>query len=160
MSDNFDSRESAGTLVGSVVIAVWKAERYLKTTVSAILAFILAAGGTFTGSTTFASLSYTLQEITATAASAILKSFVQLNHASTKIEATLASLAQGKIHIITQTDAGTEGHTVTLAIGTFDGTNNTATFNAAGETLVVIGLDGTDGLILQNIGSVELSSVP
>jgi len=68
-------------------------------------------------------------------------------------------LAEGKYHVFTQTDIGTTAaHTITLATGTFDGTNNTATFNAPGETLIVFGLDGTTGVIILNSGEVALTS--
>ena len=156
MSDNYSLRESAGTLVGAVVLPVWSAGRYLQTTVAAILAFVLAAGDSFAGATSFSSLSMTKQILIASGA--FVSSFCQLNHASVKIEATLAALAEGKVHVFTQIDAGTAAHTVTLSIGTFDGTNNTATFNAAGESLLVMGMDGTDGVIIENIGGVAMSS--
>jgi hypothetical protein len=62
--------------------------------------------------------------------------------------------------VISQTDTGTAGHTVTTPSGvTFNGTDNTATLNAKGETLAVFFVTATDGVILQNIGSVALSTV-
>lgn len=84
-------------------------------------------------------------------------SHVQLNHASVKIEATVTPTI-GQLLIVTQKDAGTAAHTLTTA-GTFDGTNNTATFNAQNETLVLYGLSATRWAILENIGSVGLSAV-
>ena len=42
---------------------------------------------------------------------------------------------------------------------TFDGTNNTATFNAIGEALILVKLSGVRWQILENVGSVVLSSV-
>jgi len=42
---------------------------------------------------------------------------------------------------------------------TFDGTNNRATLNAPGEALHLIAISPTRWFILENIGSVGLSSV-
>jgi len=84
-------------------------------------------------------------------------SFITLDSSGTKIELTLAAPAPGRVLTITQIDAGTDGHTVTLTAGTFDGTNDVATFNAAGETLVLIGLTATRFAIILNLGSVGLS---
>lgn len=64
----------------------------------------------------------------------------------------------GRILVITQSGAGTI--TVTQqGNATFDGTNNTATFNAADEQLVLLGITEKRWLILKNNGSVALSSV-
>lgn len=46
---------------------------------------------------------------------------------------------------------------VTLESGTFDGTNDTATFNASGENLALIGVSTSRYAIIGNIGSVALS---
>jgi hypothetical protein len=70
---------------------------------------------------------------------------------------TIAQPRTGRILVIKQSGAGTI--TVTLTQGTYDGTNNTATFNAANETLVLLGISDKRFLILDNIGSVALSSV-
>ena len=74
------------------------------------------------------------------------------------LAATIAAPIAGQLLIITQVDAGTDGHTVTLAAGTWDGTNDIATFNAKGETLFVVGLSATLFLIITNVGAVALSS--
>ena len=84
---------------------------------------------------------------------------VDLNHATTAIAATITKPSPGRILVITQIDAGTEGHTVTLGAGTFDGTNNTATLNAQNEALVLLGISDKRFLILKNYGSVALSAV-
>ena len=58
---------------------------------------------------------------------------VDLNKSDGILAMTIAGgFDVGRILVITQIDAGTEGHTVTLTPtgATFDGTNNTATFNA------------------------------
>lgn len=72
---------------------------------------------------------------------------------------TIAQPRIGRILVITESGAAAGGITVTLTVGTFDGTNNTATFNAASETLVLLGIDSKRFLILANIGAVALSSV-
>lgn len=97
------------------------------------------------------------EEMTASAALPAA-SFVQLNHATVAIAATVVPTA-GQLLVVTQADAGTAGHTLTT-VGTFDGTNNTATFNAQYETLVLFALSSTRWVILGNFGSVGLSAVP
>jgi hypothetical protein len=73
------------------------------------------------------------------------------------LAATIAAPAAGRRLVITQVDAGTDGHTVTLAAGTWNGTNAIATLNAAGESLDVIGLSATRFLIVTNVGAVAFS---
>lgn len=88
---------------------------------------------------------------------------VQLNHGSTKIEAVIKQPVPGKFLVLTQTDSGTSGHTVTLTVGTFQTsytsteTDTVATFNNQYETLVLYGLSSTKWLIVLNIGSVGLA---
>ena len=86
---------------------------------------------------------------------------VELNQAGSAILMTLADPGDsGYLLVITQIDAGTQGHTVTTATaGGFDGTNNTATFNAQNETLVLYSISATRWVIVQNIGGVGLSAV-
>ena len=73
------------------------------------------------------------------------------------LAATIAAPATGRRLVITQVDAGTDGHTVTLAAGTWNGTNAVATLNAAGESLDVIGISATRFLIITNVGAVAFS---
>ena len=83
---------------------------------------------------------------------------VDLNNVS-KIAMTIASPEPGRLLVITQIDAGTAGHTVTITSGTWNLTGNTiATFNAQYEALVVLGLSDNRFLILKNYGSVAFSS--
>lgn len=84
---------------------------------------------------------------------------VDLDTASGAMAMTIAIPEPGRILVITQIDSGTDGHTVTLTSGTFDGTNNTATFNAQYEALVLLGISDKRFLILKNYGSVALSDV-
>lgn len=97
------------------------------------------------------------QELLASGAVDPNVSFVVLNSTTPKIEATIAAPAAGRWLVITQTDAGTAGHTVTCTAGDFDGSNAVATFNAAEETLVLFGISATRFVIVENIGSVGLS---
>lgn len=101
-------------------------------------------------------------ELTATGAiTAKRHALVLLNHATVVIAATLAAPTAGDDIIIVDSSAsGTAAHTVTLPAGvTWDGTNNTATLNAPGEALHVVALSATRWFIVDNIGSVGLSSV-
>ena len=83
-------------------------------------------------------------------------SFMHLNN-TTKIEIVIDAPKVGWLLVISQKDAGTAGHTVTLTAGDYDGSNAIATFNAAEETLVLLGVSATRFVILENIGSVALS---
>jgi hypothetical protein len=99
-------------------------------------------------------------ELTATATFVPKKGteVLELNHATVAIAATIAAPVPGNFLIIPNTSAsGTAAHTVTLTAGTFDGTNNIATFNAPNETLVLYAVSATRYVIVENIGSVGLS---
>ena len=64
----------------------------------------------------------------------------------------------GQIVSVKNTSAsGTAAHTVTLAGGTWDGTNTVVTLNAPDECIVVIFDSAGDGTVLANVGSVALS---
>ena len=63
--------------------------------------------------------------------------------------------AAGKILAVSHIAANTGTAQVVLSPGcTFDGTNGTATLNAANECLVVLGISATRYVILENIGTV------
>lgn len=96
-----------------------------------------------------------------TASGAITSSFIQLNHATVIIAATLAAPTAGQLaYIVDISASGTAAHTVTLPAGvTFDGTNNTATLNAPDEALYMIARSATRWQIILNVGSVALSTV-
>jgi hypothetical protein len=53
----------------------------------------------------------------------------------------------------------TSGSVVVTCAGTFDGTNNTATFDAAGEALSLVYNDSDSWAIELNVGGVALSAV-
>ena len=67
---------------------------------------------------------------------------------------TLAQPEPGRLLVIYQGDANTS--TVTCTVGTFNKTNDTATFNAAADALVLLGVSYNRWLILYN-NSVSLS---
>lgn len=99
---------------------------------------------------------------TYTAAGAVRPSgIVMINSQGTKVAMTLeAPKSAGQLLVVTQIDAGSDGHTLTSASGTtLNGTNNTATFNAVGETLLLLARSATTWVILSNVGSVSMSSV-
>jgi hypothetical protein len=100
------------------------------------------------------------QELTSSGAITINSGLVLLNHATVAVDATLDAPAVGDELIITDNSAsGTAAHNVVLAAGvTWDGTNDTITFDAPGETIHAIAISATRFLILENIGSVALSS--
>jgi hypothetical protein len=101
--------------------------------------------------------SVTPTEITASGAIAPSASHVALNNAGAAIAATIAAPAAGRRLTIVQTDAGTQGHTVTLTSGTYDGTTTIATFNAQHEALVLEGVSVDRFIIVENVGAVALS---
>jgi hypothetical protein len=98
---------------------------------------------------------------TATATNTNNSGFIGLNHATTPILISVpAPGAAGKMLIIQDTSAsGTAAHVVTATGSTFDGTNNTATFNAPGEQLILFSVSATAWVVVLNSGSVGLSSV-
>ena len=118
----------------------------------------VADSATFSKEVTALGLFNTATELTESGAIPANTSYVELNNSTTKIEATIAAPAAGRFLVITQTDSGTKGHTVTLTAGTYDGSNTIATFNAAAETLVLYGISATRFVIVENIGAVGLSS--
>ena len=86
---------------------------------------------------------------------------IELNHASTVIAMTKIYGADyaGQIVSVKDTSAsGTAAHTVTLASGTWNGSNTVITLNAPDECIVVMFDSAGDGTVLANVGSVSLSS--
>lgn len=100
-----------------------------------------------------------IQELTATGTVTAGIRFLELNHTSNAIAATIASAANhAGIFVVVDTSAsGTAAHTVTLTTGTWNGTNNVATLNARDEMLVVYFDSAGRGHIILNQGSVGLS---
>jgi hypothetical protein len=102
-----------------------------------------------------------VQELTATGTVTPGVQSLELNHATVAVVATAASsLNHPGLFIVKDTSAsGTAAHTLTLTVGTFDGTNNKATLNAPNECLAVYFDSAGDGTILENVGAVALASV-
>lgn len=84
---------------------------------------------------------------------------LELNHATVVIEATIAdAAAHPGLMVIKDTSAsGTAAHTVTLTVGTFDGSATVATFNARDEMLVVYFDSAGRGQVIANVGAVGLA---
>ncbi len=108
-----------------------------------------------------ADVSARVQELTVSGAVTAGVQSVELNHATVIVAATIADSTthQGLLVVKDTSASGTAAHTLTLTSGTFDGTNNTATLNAPGEALLVYIDSAGDGVIVENIGAVALSSV-
>ena len=98
---------------------------------------------------------------TATATNLVNSGFIGLKHDTVAVLISVpAPGAAGKMLIIQDTSAGgTAAHVVTATGSTFDGTNNTATFNAPGEQLILYSISATAWVVVLNSGSVGLSSV-
>jgi len=90
---------------------------------------------------------------TYTASGAVRPSgLIMLNSNGASLAMTLeAPLGAGQLLVITQIDAGTDGHTVTVpGTVTWDGSGTIATFDALGETLTVISVSATRWMIISN----------
>lgn len=105
-------------------------------------------------------VSQPIQTLTATGAVTAGVRIVELNHSTVVIAATIADAEAHKgLFIVRNTSAsGDAAHTVTLTAGTWDGTNDIATLNAPGEALTVLFDETGRGQIIENTGSVALSS--
>lgn len=85
---------------------------------------------------------------------------IELNHASTAIEKTIASLVPyaNSFVVVKNTSAtGTAAHTVTVTTGTWNGSNKVITLNAPGEAIVVFVDSAGNGIVVVNVGAVGLS---
>lgn len=96
------------------------------------------------------------QAMTANGAILETSDFVTLSKSGV-LAATIAAPRAGRLLVIQQIDAGTDGHTVTLTAGTYNETATIATFNADNEMLVLYGVSATRFVIVENIGAVALS---
>ena len=105
-------------------------------------------------------LPYQAFTATGTPEAGVASGLITLNHASTPILLTIPSPAvAGQLLIIRDISASTQSHVMSCVSGTtFDGTNNTATLNAAGEQLILMSISATQWIILLNSGSVAMSS--
>ena len=82
------------------------------------------------------------------------------NDESSAVNATIADAKnhQGLFIVKDISNDNTQNHVLTLTSGTFDGTDNIATLDAAGEALVVYFDSNGDGVIVENVDAVGLSS--
>ena len=160
-SSNYSATPTMALTTGSLVPIQSEGGLNGKTTVDAIATYVAGAGkavtGTFSGSIT--SLGYEVFTPSVMTATGIVPSasYIQLDSATPKIAASITPTI-GLYLVVSQKDGGTIGHTLTTA-GTFDGTNNTATFAAANKTLILFGVSTTRWVIVANVGSVALSNV-
>jgi len=85
---------------------------------------------------------------------------VELNHATVIVAATIAdlNLHQGFLMIKDTSATGVVAHTITAAIGTFDGTNDILTFNALNDAILLYIDSAGNGTIIENVGSVVPSA--
>ena len=109
-----------------------------------------------------ADVSARVVELTVAGANAVTAGIqsVELNNATTAITATIADAVnhQGIFHVkATSEPAGGQDHTLTLTAGTFDGTNNVATFADILDTLIIYFDSAGKGTIVENVGAVALS---
>lgn len=82
--------------------------------------------------------------------------------ATLDIVMTIADPGQAGIFMVlssTVVGGGKSSVVTTATSAGFDGTNNTATFNAAGETLVLMSISSTRWVIVENVGAVGMSAV-
>lgn len=83
------------------------------------------------------------------------RSFVILNGDDNAVAATIATPTQGQFLVISCPNAD-NAVTCTLTAGTWDGTNDVATF-PANSALVVFGVSSTRFIIVENVNSVTFS---
>jgi hypothetical protein len=121
----------------------------------------LVVSAVTSGVVTVAILDEIAYELTATGAVPSGAKSVELNHATVVIEATIADASNHQgLFIAKDTSAsGTAAHTVTLTSGTWDGTNNTITLDAPEELLAVWFDSAGNGTVIENVGTVVLSTV-
>lgn len=109
---------------------------------------------TITGDLEAKGLKVTQATYTTAGAIDVTKGFAYINGTG-GLAMTIAAPVAGQLLVIT---SNAQTNTVTMTAGTFDGTNEIATFDAAGETLVLFGISATRWVIVENIGSVGLST--
>ena len=161
---NLTQHDAVTSLASSDIMSVWKDNKTQRATLADLLALIASSGINLTGNVT-GNVTGNLYGGTAVFTPAnVVESgnippvtFVTLDNDTAPI-ATITTPTVGQLLVVSQKDTGTEGHTLTTA-GTFDGLNNTATFDDVYETLVLFGVSSTRWVVISNIGSVGLSAV-
>jgi len=83
---------------------------------------------------------------------------IELSGASASCNVSKFTPTVGKTYIISCSSVVTANPTLVASSGiTLDGTNDTATFDAADECLIITCINATTCLIVENIGSVAMS---
>jgi len=85
-------------------------------------------------------------------------SFIELDGSSASVNLTNLNAYKGQKLVITCSDSSNATTVTTVSGTTLDGTNDKATFDAAGETLVLYAISATQFVVVENIGSVTLGS--
>lgn len=99
----------------------------------------------------------TVSTLTASGALDATANVFTLNHGTVAIAATLAAQTNKTVVVSNISASGTAAHTVTLASGTWDGTNDVATLNAPGEQIIVVFDEDGNGTVVMNVGGVAFS---
>ena len=85
--------------------------------------------------------------------------FLAIDTTSNAVACTVAAPSAGRyLRTALVTKGGSNTATLKTTAGTFDGTNNTATFATAGQFLALYGISATRWIIVANVGTVTLSS--
>ena len=113
---------------------------------------------THSKATHFSGVMANVQELTV---SGIVKpgiNFLELNHATVVIAATIADAKNHQFLMVKDTSAtGTAAHTVTLASGTWNGSHTIMTMNALNEAVLVVFDSAGNGTIIVNVDTVTFS---
>jgi hypothetical protein len=162
---NYNDIAALGTGAASKTVALSSGDDYVWPATGILTYGVLKdPAGTTLGATAAeinnaADVSARVQTMTVSGAVTAGVQSLQLNHATVVIAATIADAANhpGLFVVKDLSATGTAAHTLTLTAGTFNGTNNVATFNARDEALIVYFDSVGRGAIVANIGSVALS---
>lgn len=85
-------------------------------------------------------------------------SFVELDGGAAACVITKFTPTKGKMYVITCTDVTTADPTFQASSGvTLDGTNDLATFDAVGETLVIFAISATTCIVVANPQSITIN---
>ena len=105
-----------------------------------------------------ADISAMLTQLTADGAIPITARYVELDHISVVVAATMAAPPTNCLMFFKNTSAsGTIAHTVTLTGGTFDGSGTIITLDAPGEMIGIYFDSAGDGTEVANVGTVVVS---
>lgn len=99
------------------------------------------------------------QEMTASGAVGDWVQHLEVKHATTVVAATIADASTHRgLFVVKNTSAsGTVAHTVTIASGTWDGTNNVLTFSLPDQLALIFFDSAGNGSVLLTIGVVSFS---